>query len=83
LATIGQATAIADIRWTGFDGYPAWLAWLLAHILRLAVFTNRLLDMLQWGWSFATRNRSARVITNGPARPIRLFPPLIGSPSSA
>jgi NADH dehydrogenase len=40
----------------------------------LAGFTNRLLVMLQWGWSYATRNRSARLITNETAHPIRVLP---------
>jgi NADH dehydrogenase len=82
LATIGRATAVADLGWARFDGYFAWLAWLFVHILYLAGFTNRLLVMVQWGWSYVTRNRSARLITNESARPLRVLPPP-DSPSSS
>ena len=27
MATIGRASAVADLGWTQFSGYPAWLAW--------------------------------------------------------
>jgi NADH dehydrogenase len=75
MATIGRATAVADLGWVQFDGYLAWLTWLFIHILYLAGFTNRLLVLVQWGWSYVTRNRSARLITNESARPLKLLPP--------
>jgi NADH dehydrogenase len=63
LATIGRAAAVADLGWVHFSGFLAWLTWLFVHLLYLVGFQNRLLVLLQWGWSYFTRNRSARLVT--------------------
>jgi NADH dehydrogenase len=72
LATIGRASAVADLGWIWFSGYTAWLAWLFVHILYLIGFTNRLLVVTQWAWSYFTRGRTARLITGEREHPIRL-----------
>ena len=41
----------------------AWLAWLFVHLMYLVEFENRVLVLIQWGWNYVTRNRSARLIT--------------------
>ncbi len=66
MATIGANSAVADIGWAKFNGYLAWLAWLFVHLIFLVEFENRLLVMVQWGWDYFTRNRSARLITGPP-----------------
>ncbi len=63
LATIGRSRAVADFGVFRLSGFPAWAAWLGVHILKLARFENRLLVLVQWGWNYWTRNRSARLIT--------------------
>jgi NADH dehydrogenase len=63
MATIGRNAAVADLGWVRFSGLPAWLAWLFIHVLFLIEYENRLLVLLQWGWSYLTRNRAARLIT--------------------
>jgi NADH dehydrogenase len=63
MATIGRKHAVAHVgRWQ-FGGLLAWLAWLLIHLMYLVQFQNRLLVLTQWAWNYATRNRSARLIT--------------------
>ena len=62
LATIGRSAGIADFGRIRFSGLPAWAAWLGVHIFFLIGFQNRLLVMIQWAWSYMTRNRSARLI---------------------
>ena len=42
----------------------AWLIWLFIHLINLVEFENRVLVLIQWGWNYFTRNRSARLITN-------------------
>lgn len=69
MATIGAASAVADLGWIQLSGYPAWLVWLFVHILFLIEFENRLLVMVQWGWNYFTRNRSARLITGSEKEP--------------
>jgi NADH dehydrogenase len=67
LAVIGRAAAVADLGAVSFSGYPAWLLWLFVHIMYLVGFANRALVFLQWGYSYVTRNRSARLITGSAA----------------
>jgi NADH dehydrogenase len=66
LATIGRKAAVADFGKLRFSGFPAWLLWLVVHLLNLVSFRNRLLVLVQWGWSYFTFDRSARLITNRP-----------------
>jgi NADH dehydrogenase len=63
MATIGRASAVADLGWLRLSGLLAWLAWLFIHILYLIEFENRLLVLVQWASNYLTRNRSARLIT--------------------
>jgi NADH:ubiquinone reductase (H+-translocating) len=63
MATIGRASAVADLGWIAFSGLFAWLAWLFIHILYLIEFENRILVLFQWAWNYFTRNRTARLIT--------------------
>jgi NADH dehydrogenase len=64
LATIGRARAVVDFGRLHFSGFPAWLLWLFVHIMNLAPSESRLLVLVQWGWSYLTYDRSARLITN-------------------
>jgi NADH dehydrogenase len=48
------------------SGYPAWLAWLVAHIYFLIDFRNRLAVLIDWAWSYWTYDRYARIIIKGP-----------------
>lgn len=63
MATIGRARAVADLGWVRLSGYLAWLAWLVIHLMNIITLDNRLLVLIQWFWSYITRNRSARLIT--------------------
>lgn len=66
MATIGRRKAVAEIAGLRFSGLFAWLTWLFVHLLYLAEFQNRVLVLVQWGWNYFTRNRSARLITAEP-----------------
>jgi NADH dehydrogenase len=63
LAVIGRHAAVADLGALHFDGFVAWLLWLLIHIYYLIGFENKLLVMIQWGWNYVTRTRGAQLIT--------------------
>jgi NADH:ubiquinone reductase (H+-translocating) len=63
LATIGRAAAVADIRGVRLSGLIAWLTWLLVHLWYLVGFQNRIVVFIRWSFSFATRGRGARLIT--------------------
>jgi NADH dehydrogenase len=64
LATIGRSRAVADIKGLQLGGFVAWVIWLTVHLFYLIGFQNRLLVVLRWGFSFLTRGRGARLITN-------------------
>jgi NADH dehydrogenase len=75
VATIGRLSGVADIRWLGpfgrLSGFIAWVMWLGIHIFYLIGFANRIVVTVRWAWSFLTRGRSTRLITEG-----ELLPPI-------
>jgi NADH:ubiquinone reductase (H+-translocating) len=67
LATIGRSKAVADVGPLRVAGFPAWGLWLTVHLFYLVGFQNRLLVLVRWTISFATRGRGARLIADVPA----------------
>jgi NADH dehydrogenase len=67
MATIGRASAVADLGRIKLHGYFGWWAWLTIHLIYLIEFENRALVLLQWAWNYFTRNRAARLITESNA----------------
>ena len=63
LATIGRARAVADLHAVRLSGFPAWAVWLVIHLWYLIGFQNRILVFIRWSFSFFTRGRGARLIT--------------------
>ena len=63
LATIGRHRAIADFGRLQVTGGLAWWFWLFLHILYLAGFRNRLSVLIEWGYSYFTYERGARLIS--------------------
>jgi NADH dehydrogenase len=66
LATIGRYKAVGVVAGRQLAGWLAWWTWLLVHIMYLAGFRNRLSVLLEWGYSFFTYDRGARLITVRP-----------------
>jgi NADH dehydrogenase len=63
MATIGRASAVADLPMIELKGWIGWLAWLFVHIFNLIGFRNRLIVMVQWAWSYFSYQRAVRLIT--------------------
>jgi NADH dehydrogenase len=77
-ATIGRGAAVGEVMQRfKLSGLLAWLAWLGIHVFFLIGFRNRLLVMLNWGYSYLTFRRGARLITGA------IPEPLIGPPPSS
>jgi NADH dehydrogenase len=68
LATIGRARAVAQVRGLKFSGIFAWDTWLLVHIFYLIGFENRVVVLLRWAYSYLTRGRGSRLITEAARR---------------
>jgi NADH dehydrogenase len=49
------------------NGFPAWIAWLLIHILFLIGFRNKLSVLLGWAYAYIVNNPEARIIVHPPA----------------
>ena len=73
VAVIGRLRGVTDIPWMGpfgqQGGFTAWLLWLLIHITYLIGFSNRIVVVTRWAFSFLTRGRSTRLITGEPLVP--------------
>jgi NADH:ubiquinone reductase (H+-translocating) len=69
MATIGRASAVADLHWIQLKGYVGWLAWLFIHLVKLIGFRNRIVVLVQWAWAYFSYQRSVRLITDGESQP--------------
>jgi NADH dehydrogenase len=62
LATIGRSAAVAEFRGLKFWGFPAWMLWLVVHIVYLIGFENRAIVLFQWVNMYIMKKRGARII---------------------
>ena len=78
---IGRGQAVADIWKLHFGGFLAWLIWIFVHVFFLIGFRNRVLVLLQWGWSY---RRTAGAPASSPGElPSRGAPlPPVGIPAA-
>ncbi len=63
LATIGRNAAVARIGNMEFTGFPAWVVWLVVHLIGLIGFRNRLIVLINWAWDYFFYDRAVRLIT--------------------
>ncbi len=63
MAMIGRMKAVCNLFGLRYAGPFAWLTWLFIHLMQIVQFESRILVLVQWGWNYLSRNRSARLIT--------------------
>ena len=63
LATIGRNAAVANVYGLKLSGFPAWVMWLVVHIIQLIGFRNKLFVLINWAWDYFFYERAARLIT--------------------
>src|SRR5215213_6998653 len=63
MATISRFHAVADIGSLKFQGFIAWVLWLVVHLFYIVGFKSRITTVLHWAVSFLGRGRSQRVAT--------------------
>lgn len=66
LATIGRSAGVAQLGKIKLEGFPAWLAWLVVHLVFLIGFRNKAVVLLSWAYSYFTYKLGARIITGRP-----------------
>ncbi|MGH7567969.1 MAG: NAD(P)/FAD-dependent oxidoreductase [Gemmatimonadales bacterium] len=64
LATIGRNAAVAHVFGIGFTGFPAWVVWLVVHLIQLVGFRNKLFVLLSWAWDYFFYERAVRLIAS-------------------
>lgn len=62
LATIGRNAAVARVGHLQWAGFPAWVMWLVVHIVQLIGFRNRLVVLINWAWDYFLYERAVRLI---------------------
>ncbi len=71
LAVIGRGSAVVQVGTVSMSGAVGWLFWCLVHVMFLIGFRSRASVAFDWFWSFVTRQRSARLISDGSANPMK------------
>jgi NADH dehydrogenase len=67
MAIIGKNAAVMKVGDITMNGFFAWIAWLLIHILFLIGFRNKLSVLLGWAYAYIVNNPEARIIVHPPA----------------
>jgi len=67
MAIIGKNVAVVKSGKLKLRGFPAWMAWLLVHILFLIGFRNKLAVLLGWAFAYLKNNPEARIIVHPPS----------------
>jgi NADH dehydrogenase len=62
MATIGRNLAVVDLPFWKFQGFFAWLVWMLVHLMSIVGVKNRLIVFINWLWSYITFDQSLRLI---------------------
>src|SRR4029079_16145546 len=72
-AIIGRLSGVTNISWLGpfgrQGGFLAWLLWLGVHLFYLIGFSNRVVVLVRWAWTFLTHGRGTRLITGAELLP--------------
>lgn len=62
MATIGRNKAVVELPNSKFQGFFAWLVWLVVHLRSIIGVKNRFIILLNWIWNYFTYNLSLRLI---------------------
>ncbi len=62
MATVGKNLAVVDLPYIKFQGFFAWLVWMLVHLMSIVGIKNRVMIFINWAWSYVTYDQSLRLI---------------------
>jgi NADH dehydrogenase len=62
MATIGRHKAVVDLPAWKFQGFFAWVVWLIVHLFQLIGVKNRVIVFFNWVWNYLTYDQSLRLL---------------------
>lgn len=62
MATVGRKLAVVDLPFFKFQGFFAWLTWLLVHLMAILGVKNKLFIFLNWSWNYLSFDPSLRLL---------------------
>ena len=64
MATVGRNKAVVDLakpKWS-FQGFFAWLIWMMLHLFLLIGFKNKLIVFINWIYKYFTHRQSLSLL---------------------
>jgi NADH dehydrogenase len=71
MATVGRNRAVVDLKHMHIYGRPAWITWMVVHLLSLLGMRNKLTVFINWMWSYCTYTTSLRLLLHPNKYPLR------------
>jgi len=62
MATVGRNKAVVELPKYNFQGFFAWLVWMVVHLKSILGIKNKFVVFLNWVWNYITYNLSLRLI---------------------
>lgn len=62
MATIGKNKAVVDLPKMKFQGFFAWLTWMMVHLFLILGVKNKIFVFVNWIWKYFTFDESLRLI---------------------
>ena len=62
MATVGRNKAVVELPNYNFQGFFAWLVWMVVHLKSILGIKNKFVVFLNWVWNYITYNLSLRLI---------------------
>lgn len=62
MATVGRNLAVVELPIKNFQGFWAWLFWMLVHLMQIVGVKNKVFIFINWFWNYVTYDQSLRLI---------------------
>ena len=72
MATVGRNLAVVDLPHWKFQGFFAWMVWMLVHLMSIVGVKNRLFVFINWVWNYITYDQSLRILIRPKPLPPRI-----------
>ncbi len=62
MATVGKHKAVVELPNFKFQGYFAWMVWMVLHLMLILSIRNKIAVFFNWAWRYVTGDTSLRLI---------------------